>query len=150
MAGLKPQPIGMSYILDKYNFGHSNYALLETVLEVGTQVQFLLADCRKTPAVVEEVKDEMGSAGFNLILITAASIFERASSNLGEDVWATGNWMIAIDEFATELVNFLFEKPDIFKAPNTGDDDAQKEFEAAVLIMAMKQIKEFGVIEEEN
>ena len=31
----------MSYILDKYNFGHSNYALLETVLEVGTQVEFL-------------------------------------------------------------------------------------------------------------
>lgn len=135
----------MSYILDKYNFGHSNYALLETVLEVGTQVEFLTAD-----APIPEAKDEMGSAGFNLSLITAASIFERASSNLGEDVWATGNWMIAIDEFATELVNFLFEKPDIFKAPNTGDDDAQKEFEAAVLIMAVKQIKEFGSIDEEN
>ena len=135
----------MSYILDKYNFGHSNYALLETVLEVGTQVEFLTAD-----APIPEAKDEMGSAGFNLSLITAASIFERASSNLGEDVWATGNWMIAIDEFATELVNFLFEKPDIFKAPNTGDDDAQQEFEAAVLIMAVKQIKEFGSIDEEN
>ena len=135
----------MSYILDKYNFGHSNYALLETVLEVGTQVEFLTAY-----GPIPEAKDEMGAAGFNLSLITAASIFERASSNLGEDVWATGNWMIAIDECATELVNFLFEKPDIFKAPNTGDDDAQKEFEAAVLIMAVKQIKEFGSIDEEN
>lgn len=146
----------MSDILDKYEAG--NYTLAETILEVGMQVghqAVVDSDLYEADGVIEKAG---GSSGLNLCLITAAGIFEKVSDDFidrwdQETIWGSGDWIVAIDGFAGDLSDFIRKSPDLFAAPNGGDDVAKKEFETTITAMAVKWIEEASHVkwtEEEN
>ena len=134
--------------------GNNNYALLETVLEVGINVRSAVDAHFGGPGSDwdSDLMDKMnGSSGLNTSLIVAAIIFEATSERYREQyearpdagyLWDGGDWPPAIIAFSDKLADLLLTNTDVFCAPNGGGEDQERHFETLVTGFAAEAIEQ--------
>ncbi|MCK5365343.1 MAG: hypothetical protein V3R87_10115 [Dehalococcoidia bacterium] len=134
--------------------GNNNYALLETVLEVGINVRSAVDAHFGGPGSDwdSDLVDKMeGSAGLNVSLIAAAIIFDATSETYREQyearpdtgyLWDDGDWPSTIIAFSDKLADLLLTNTDVFCAPHGGKEDQERKFETLVTGFAAEAIEQ--------